>query len=190
MVRNTIVQVLGQLVGDLRSEELNKFYSALTYVNKIVYKPIQLTVKSIKEEKQNLNYGAGTFQLSSRTVRFRVAKKTPTKVGQFVAFWEKDENNKNQPFTYEGAPHLLVITTAMDENEFGQFIFPKDILIKHNILKSSSTKGKMAMRVYPSWDSPISKQAMKTQEWQLPYFVDMSNPNKLPIDKIIELYSL
>lgn len=46
------------------------------------------------------------------------------------------------------------------------------------------------MRVYPSWDRPTSKQAMKTQEWQLPYFVDMSNPNKLPMDKIRELYSL
>ncbi|WP_249222424.1 MepB family protein [Planococcus alpniumensis] len=26
----------------------------------------------------------------------------------------------------------------------------------------------MAIRVYPSWDIPTSKQAVKTQEWQLP----------------------
>ena len=48
----------------------------------------------------------------------------------------------------------------------------------------------MAIRVYSSWDKPTSEQAMKTQKWQFPYFVDMCNPNKLPLEKIIELYSL
>lgn len=47
----------------------------------------------------------------------------------------------------------------------------------------------MAIRVYPGWDSPSSEQAMKTQKWQLPYFVDLSNPNNLPMKKMIELYS-
>ena len=40
-----------------------------------------------------------------------------------------------------------------------------------------------------SWDRPTSEQAMKTQKWQLPYFVDMSDLSKVPIDKI-GLYSL
>ncbi|MBM7542794.1 MepB family protein [Amphibacillus cookii] len=169
---------------------MNDFYTALNYVNKMIYEPNDLTVKSAQEEKQNAKYGAGIFRLSSRTVRFRVANITPTKAGQFVAFWEKDENNKNQPFTYEEAPDLLVITTFKDDSEFGQFIFPKEILFKQDILRFNSKKGKMAIRVYPSWDKPPSKQAMKTQKWQLPYFVDMSDPSKLPTDKIIELYSL
>ncbi|MDX8045246.1 MepB family protein [Gracilibacillus sp. S3-1-1] len=169
---------------------MNDFYTALNYVNKMIYEPNDLTLKSVQEEQQNSKYGAGTFRLSSRTIRFRVANITPTKEGQFVAFWEKDDNNKNQPYAYEEAPDLLVITTFKDDSEFGQFIFPKEILFKHNILRSSSTKGKMAIRVYPSWDKPTSMQATKTQKWQSPYFVDMSNPRKLPIDKIIELYSL
>jgi hypothetical protein len=168
---------------------MNNFFTALTYVNKMIYESNHLTVKSVQEEKQNSMYGAGTFQLSSKTVRFRVANITPTKVGQFVAFWEKNENNKNQPYLYEAAPDLLVITTFKNENEFGQFIFPKEILLEKNILRSTSTKGKMAIRVYPSWDSPSSNQAMKTQKWQLPYFVDMCNPNKLALEKILELYS-
>lgn len=169
---------------------MNNFFTALTYVNKVIYESIHLTARSVQEEKQNSKYGAGTFQLSSKTVRFRVANITPTKEGQFVAFWEKDENDKNQPYSYEEAPDLLVITTFKSENEFGQFIFPKEILLKQNILRSTSTKGKMAIRVYPSWDSPSNKQAIKTQKWQSPYFVDMCNPNKLPLEKIIELYSL
>src|SRR5699024_8866875 len=101
---------------------MNDFYTALNYVNKMIYEPNNLTLKSVQEEKQNAKYGAGMFQLSSKTVRFRVANITPKKIGQFVALWEKDKNNKNQPFTYEGAPDLLVITTFKNNNKFGQFI--------------------------------------------------------------------
>ena len=167
---------------------MKDFYRALTYISEMMYEPNNLILNSVHEEKQNAKYGAGTFQISSRTVRFRVANITPSKVGQFVAFWEKDENNKNQPYSYEEAPDLFVITTFKSEHEFGQFIFPKEVMFKQNILRSSSTKGKMAIRVYPSWDSPTSKQAMKTQQWQLPYFVDMRTLNTLTEDKIMELY--
>lgn len=169
---------------------MNDFYTALNYVNEMIYEPNNLSVKSVQEEKQNSKYGAGKFRISSKTVRFRVAKITPAKEGQFVAIWEKDEDNKNQPFKYEEAPDLLVITTFEDESRFGQFIFPKEILFKKNILQSGSIKGKMAIRVYCNWDKPTSKQAIITQEWQLPYFVDLSERDKLPIEKILELYSL
>jgi len=169
---------------------MNDFYTALNYVNKKNYEQNNLMITSVQEEKQNSKYGAGTFQLSSKTVRFRIANTTPTKAGQFVAFWEKDINHQNQPYLYEEAPDLLVITTFKNNREFGQFIFPKEVLFKQNILRSSSTKGKMAIRVYPSWDIPTSKQAMKTQKWQLPYFVDMCDLSALPTDKIIELYSI
>ncbi|MCG3088954.1 MepB family protein [Sporosarcina cyprini] len=169
---------------------MNDFFKALSYVNKVIYEPNRLLIHSAQEEKQNSKYGAGTFQLASKTIRFRVANETPAKEGQFVAFWEKSENNKNQPYLYEDAPDLLVITVFKNETEFGQFIFPKDILLKKNILRSTSTKGKMAIRVYPSWDSPGSKQAMQSQKWQAPYFIKFCNPNPTPIDKLIELYSL
>lgn len=136
---------------------MNDFYTALNYVNKMMYEPNDLTVKSVQEEKQNSTYGAGRFQLSSRTVRFRVANITPRKTGQFVAFWEKDVSNKNQPYVYEEAPDLLVITTFKNKKAFGQFVFPKEVLLKRNILRSPSTKGKMAIRVYPIWDNPSNK---------------------------------
>lgn len=168
---------------------MKDFISALTHVNQRIYEPNGLAIKSIREEKQNAQYGAGTFQVNSKTVRFRVAKITSTKIGQFVAFWEKDINNKNQPYLYDEFPDLLVITTFKNEIEFGQFIFPKEILLEKDILRSSSTKGKMAIRVYPIWDSPSSKQAIQSQKWQLPYFVDVSNPNDLNTEKISDFYS-
>lgn len=169
---------------------MKNFCIAFTYVNRIVYEPLGLAVKSIREEQQNAGYGAGTFELATRTVRFRVANITAKKVGQFVAFWEKDKNNKNQPYSYEEAPDLLVVTTFKNDQKFGQFVFPKEVLFKQRILRSNSTKGKMAMRVYPSWDHPISKQAMKTQQWQRPYFVEISELSDLSKEKIMELYSL
>jgi hypothetical protein len=94
---------------------MNDFYTALNDVNKMIYEPNGLIVKSVQEEQQNSKYGAGSFRLASKTVRFRVANITPTKVGQFVACWEKDENNKNQPYSYEEAPDLLVITCFKNE---------------------------------------------------------------------------
>ncbi|WP_053032503.1 MepB family protein [Staphylococcus haemolyticus] len=57
-----------------------------------------------------------------------------------------------------------------DDNRRGQFIFPKDILIKKGILKSDDSKGKMALRVYPPWETELNKTAAKTQAWQCAYF--------------------
>ena len=167
---------------------MNDFYKALAHLNKLVYEPCNLSLKSVQAEAQNAKYAAGFFELGSKTVRFRVANRTPTKIGQFIAFWEKDENNKNQPYSYEDAPDLFVITSFKNASEFGQFIFPKEVLFKE-LLKSPSNKGKMAIRVYPSWDTPTSKQAIQTQAWQLPYFVNMSLLDELTKEKVIQLYT-
>ena len=83
----------------------------------------------------------------------------------------------------------MVINTFGRNGIYGQFVFPKEVLLKQNILKTSKTKGKMAIRVYPSWDIPTSKQAIATQKWQLPYFISIDDTNGLPINKLLKLYS-
>jgi len=166
---------------------VNEFYKVLNYVNENLYQPNRLLISDVKEEVQNSEYGAGVFQLNEKLVRFRVAKITPNKTGQFVVFWEKDKNGKNQAFSYEKAPDLLVINT-FTEHKFGQFVFPKEILIKQNILKTTDTKGKMAMRVYPGWEKPISKQAIKTQKWQLDYFIEIDDTNNFPVQELLQFY--
>lgn len=168
---------------------MNEFYKALTHVNKIFYEPNHLTIHDIQEEAQNSEYGAGMFQLHSKSVRFRVAKITPNKIGQFVAFWEKDGDGKNQAFSYEEAADLLVINTFASNHHFGQFVFPKEVLVKQNILKTAATKGKMAIRVYPEWENPTSKQAIETQKWQLAYFVEANDADRFPAQDLLKLYS-
>lgn len=143
---------------------MKNFLDTLTYINKTIYEPKNLYITSIQEEKQNSDYDGCVFKLSSKTIRFRSSKITPKKIGQFVAFWEKDINNKNRPFLFEQSPELFVITSFKNDNDFGQFVFPKEVLLKNNILRSNSTKGKMGIRVYPSWDNPTSKQAVNTQK--------------------------
>lgn len=167
---------------------MGHFFTVLNEVKRLIYAPNNLIVQSPQEEKPNEKYGAGIFQLSGKSVRFRVANVTPKKDGQFVAFWERDENNNNQAYTYEDAPELLVIITSKDAKTFGQFVFPNEVLMKQNILRSSTRKGKMAMRVYPGWDHPSSKQARATQKWQLPYFIDLSNGDNVRYEKINQLY--
>lgn len=168
---------------------MNKFNKTLAYANKLLYEPNNLTIKNIREETQNSDYGAGVFQLNSKLVRFRVAKITPTKIGQFVSLWEKDNANKNQAFSFDNATDLLVINTFNDHGDFGQFVFPKEVLLKQNILKTANTKGKMAIRVYASWDTPTSKQAIATQKWQLPYFVKVDEKDSLQMQELLKLYS-
>ena len=60
---------------------MNEFYEVLEFMNQTFYEPNQLIAESIQAENQNTEYGAGTFRLASKTVRFRVAKRTPTKIG-------------------------------------------------------------------------------------------------------------
>src|SRR5699024_4593022 len=99
---------------------MDDFYTVINYVNKMIYEPNDLTVESIQEEKQNYKYCDRKYQLSYKSIRQIVATITATKVEQFFEFWEKLQNNKNQPYLYDEAPDLLAITTFKNEDEFAQ----------------------------------------------------------------------
>jgi len=71
------------------------------------------------------------------------------------------------------------------DNRFGQFVFPKAVLIKKGIISTTTKEGKRAFRVYPSWDIPTSKQAERSQKWQLYYFYDAKT---VDLEKVKSLY--
>jgi hypothetical protein len=131
-------------------------------------------------EDQNADYGAYVFQVNSKLIRFRVAKITPKKNGQFVTLWQRNEHGISQPFD-ESEPVNYFVICARNGNNLGQFVFPKDVLLSRDIISIQGKGGKRAIRVYPIWDTPESKQAQKTQEWQLEYFLDL--PTNKPINK-------
>lgn len=125
--------------------------------------------ENISYEKQNEEYEGMIFTINNQSFRSRLAKKTPTKKGYFVVFWEKDENNINQPFLFEESPQETLVFVS-DNEKRGVFKFPKEILLKKGILKDDKSKGKMGIRVYPEWESDLNQTATKTQQWQLDYF--------------------
>lgn len=145
------------------------------------YLPLGFSVDFIQLESQNEEYDGLCFKLEGRSVRYRTAKTTPKKVGQFVAFWEKNVENKNEAFKAEESPDYLIIT-VYDNHQWGQFIFPKEILIKKNIYQTLGNKGRMAMRLYPDWLTELNATAKKTQAWQKEYFINQTggvNSDKL-----------
>lgn len=147
---------------------------SLDYLKKNVGKFTTATLENLFIEEQNREYEGVTFSIGKQTFRSRKAKITPKKAGYFVVFWEKDVENNNQPYEAATAPDKLVIT-VFDQEKIGQFIFPKEILLKKRILSQGEIKGKMAMRVYPNWVEELNKTAAATQKWQREFFVDLTD---------------
>jgi len=140
---------------------------------KRLYQAAGIICTNIKIESESLEYTAATFQLNTKKIIFRVAKITPTKIGQFVTIWKRNQESITTPFEYTDAFDFIIIVTRK-ENQVGQFIFPKSILLDRGIVSGSNKEGKRGIRVYPPWDKTESKQAKNTQQWQLNYFLDYS----------------
>ncbi|WP_282937319.1 MepB family protein [Paenibacillus sp. RC67] len=154
-------------------------HSDLLATKELVYNPCGLECSRPLSEVQNADYGAYVFHLNALSIRFRVAKITPTKVGQFVTLWERIGDGPTQPYDVSDPIDFFVISTRKG-NSFGQFIFPKSVLCDQDIVSNKGSGGKRGIRVYPAWDQPTSRQAQKTQKWQLDYFLEI--PVDGPVD--------
>lgn len=145
-----------------------------------VYKPNHFHCSIPQAEVDNAEYGAYQFTLQQRRIKFRVAKITPTKIGQFVTVWKRVGKQPIRPYDALDPFDLLVISTRHGEL-FGQFVMPKSVLVQQGILSAAGKGGKRALRVYPPWDQTTSRQAQNTQHWQLRYFLEI--PHHKPLDK-------
>ena len=145
----------------------------LLLTEELFYKPSGLVLQNLKAEDESADYGASEFTINSHSIKFRVGKITPTKVGQFVTFWKRIDKGPILPYDFNDSFDFLVVSVRA-ENHFGQFIFPKAVLCEKGILSSHGKEGKRAMRIYPPWDKTDNSQAKKTQTWQLKYFIKFS----------------
>ncbi len=155
-------------------------YPDLDLIEKLVFKPCELDFSNFETELESQDYAACNFQLNSQNVKFRSAKITPTKTGQFVTLWKRNKKGITQPFDILDDIDFYIIA-ARKQNEFGVFIFPKSVLYDKKILSDKTRDGKRGIRVYPSWDPTINKQAKKTQQWQTKFFIEILQ------DKLIDL---
>ena len=159
-------------------------YNSLTYITSLL-NDLGLSPSLPTKDTYNSEYEGFCFQADGLSFRSRRAKKTPKKQGYFVAFWEKDTNNKNIPFSFEAFPDKLVIS-VIDGPLSGQFIIPKSVLREKKILKHKGITGKMALRFYPSWENSLNKTAQAAQKWQCDYFIDTTNI--IQKEKLAQLY--
>ncbi len=154
-----------------------------------LYAACDLKIENFLPEQESSEYYAHSFSLKSKNIRFRIAKKTPTKTGHFVTLWKRGADNIIAPYDQSDPVDFFVIA-ILDNGKIGQFILPKSILLSKNIFSENNKGGKRAIRVYSPWDKATSTQAIQTQKWQDQYFVDLTSKNPESIKKIKTLHSI
>ena len=97
---------------------------ALLDSRKFLYDLCQFGFSELVLENESTEYGACSFKLDAFNIKFRSAKITPTKVGQFVTLWKRIKNGPIQPYDILDNVDFFVISTRTDNN-FGQFVFSK-----------------------------------------------------------------
>jgi len=157
-------------------------------IKDIVYDCCSLEVTNYILNKESQEYFACSYLLNEKRVISRTAKITPKKIGQFVVLWKRIDNGTIKPYHCFDAIDFVIVNVK-DENYFGQFIFPKEELIKQGVFSADLKEGKRAIRVYPPWVIVTSKQAKKTQLWQLKYFLPITKNNKVDLNRVKLLYS-
>ncbi len=157
----------------------------LNHLRTEVYDKCAFEISDFKLEQESKEYDACRFKLNERNIISRSAKITPKKIGQFVTFWKRNGNGIIEPLDENDQFDFYVVNTRR-ENDFGQFVFSKSILIKNGIISTNKKEGKRGFRVYPNWEIAQNKQAEQTQKWQLEYFYEINDSTNLK--KVAKLY--
>ncbi len=157
----------------------------LKIVKELVFDNCGFILTNLQNNKESLEYAACSFQLNGKSIQFRSSKITPTKTGQFVTIWKRNNEGITEPFDTSDYIDFLIITSKSGDN-FGLFIFPKSVLIENGIITNNSKKGKRGMRVYPPWDIAPNKQAERTQNWQTKHFISIIKDDKIGLDFVGE----
>lgn len=165
----------------------NMIHNDLILAKELLYDKCNFKCSYPLIELESSEYGACTFELNSLSIKYRVAKITPTKIGQFVTIWKRTANGPIEPHSSSDLIDLFIISTRKD-NFFGHFIFPKSALSKYGIITNNEKEGKRGFRVYPPWDKTTSKQAQATQKWQLNFFLEIPIDTEINLERSKMLY--
>ncbi|TGN00320.1 MepB protein [Leptospira dzoumogneensis] len=155
---------------------------SLSKVNLLFSKNCNIEIKSYQLERESLDYNAALFNLDKKQAIFRLAKITPKKIGFFVTLWKRNKRGITVPFDKNDDIDLIIIEVRK-LNRIGHFVFSKSLLIEKGII-TSKNEGKRGFRIYPPWESPSSKQAIVSQNWQSLYFFEHG---KMDIDDSVRL---
>lgn len=164
------------------NEELTKFEGLIT-------EAIGQKLSKIMKDAECEGYSGFNFQICSLNLKYRKAKITPKKVGQFVTLWRRNSKKQTEPFNAKDNFDFYIVVTEQEE-KFGFFIFPKNVLIEKQILTTNQKEGKRGFRVYPNWMKTENKQARKTQSWQINYFINLTHNKQRGIEKFRSIINM
>jgi hypothetical protein len=129
---------------------------------------------AVVREAEGAEYGAARCSLDGRALVFRVARTTPTKIGQFVTLWQRAHPGAEiAPLDAQDAVDVVVVF-ASSAQQHGYFIFSKAVMVAQGVFSSAAHAGKRAFRLYPPWSHPVAAQAVKSQRWQSACFLHCS----------------
>jgi hypothetical protein len=136
------------------------------------YEPAGLNVTTpAQREAESSEYGACRLAIDGCAIVFRVAKTTPTKIGQFVTLWKRPYAEIAPLDSDDGV--AFVVVSVGDAAHRGQFVFTQKTLVEKGVMSRAGKGGKRAIRVYPPWSNPVVQEAVRTQKWQLQYFLPL-----------------
>lgn len=165
----------------------NAIHEDLIAAKELVYDKCGFECSPPKKEAESADYGAYTMTIDGMSVKYRVAKITPTKTGQFVTLWKRNGKGVIEPYHISDDIDWFVVS-ARKADRFGQFVFPKKLLHEKGVISDDNKEGKRAIRVYPPWDVANSKQAQKTQHWQTAYFFEIPIAENADLDRVKSLF--
>jgi hypothetical protein len=139
-------------------------------------------------EPCGFEYGACRFGLGDQTIVFRIAKTTPKKIGQFTTLWKRPTQSRDIAPLDTTDNVAFVVVCVSDGVSHGQFVFCQKILFEKNIMSQDTKKGKCAFRLYPPWTHPTSRRALKTQQWQSPYFFSQGKDGSANLEEVRRLF--
>src|SRR5690606_1223962 len=154
----------------------------LKHIQDSIFHNLRLPIDGLTEETECKEYDGYNFQLGTFKIKFRKAKVTPKKTGQFVTLWSRNAEKQTEPFHINDDRDFYMIATRNNER-FGFFFFPKYVLARYQILTDNIKIGKRGFRVYPDWDIPLNKQARAAKEWQTAYFIDLTTNSSTANEK-------
>ncbi|EFE77335.1 hypothetical protein SSIG_04917 [Streptomyces filamentosus NRRL 11379] len=164
-----------------------RLHSDLLAAKTSVYDPGGFVCSQPVPEPESADYAAHRFTLDGQSVAFRVARTTPTKVGQFVTVWQRSAEGPIRPFDADDGVDLFVIS-ARDDGRLGQFVFPRDALCERGIVSRNGVGGKRGFRVYPPGAATAGRQARGTQAWQVEFFLDVGEGEPVDMGRACALY--
>ncbi|MCG9792915.1 MepB family protein [Flavobacterium algicola] len=164
-------------------------HQELQIIKDLLFKSIGLELSHVVAESESKAYSAHSFELGNFTVKFRTAKITPTKTGQFVTLWKRNVSGITAAYELSDKFDYCLIATREGSN-FGVFIFPKTVLHHNKILSDDFRDGKRGFRIYPPWSTITNNQAQKTQLWQSHFFISLPHDNRIDTDKLNKLLQI